>query len=188
MTALNWIEVRNAYLHGSDSLRGVARRFNIAQGTILARAAAEDWTAQRQKIQSSAIEAAEDSARSSLIETLNRERELDLSAVARMRLLFDDLLAEADRPADLKILAQTLCQIQTAVRVALHLPVIPLKVQPDCGKALSDYTNRELIESLLIDPSVRARLAVAGLDPANLTDSEMIDFCLTTLRPEWGGS
>jgi hypothetical protein len=184
----NWVEIRNAYLHGSDSLRGIARRFSIPQGTILAKAAAEDWSGQRNRIQASAIEAAEDSARSTLIETLNRERSLDLSTVARMRLLLDDLLAEADRPSDLKLLAQTLCQIQTAVRVSLHLPTIPLKVAPDCGKALRDYTNSELIESLLIDPSVRARLAVAGLDPASLTDKEVIDFCLNTLRPERGGS
>jgi transposase-like protein len=176
--ATNWIQIRSEYLHGAESLRAVASRFGIPAGTLLARAASENWAEQRNRIQSSAVEAAEDSARQTLLGTLRREQEIDLSCVARLRLLWNDLLLETSKPNDLKALAQALATIQTVVRTTLNIPAIPLRLPPSPEKALRDYTQQELIESLIMSPAVRAELIRADKDPSIMSDQQIVDFCL----------
>jgi len=52
VATVNWDEVREAYITGSESLRQIARRFGIAERQVMERSRTEKWVAQRQQFRS----------------------------------------------------------------------------------------------------------------------------------------
>lgn len=115
----NWPAIRLEYVHGTETMRALAKKHGINAAGLMKRAEREGWDAERQQLSATVSKTASDALVESRIDELTKFNEADLRIAKALREKAEAMMLTAEAPSDLRALAGAIDVAQKVGRLAL---------------------------------------------------------------------